>query len=177
MDCVQSRTPPSLQPIEVVMNNKKLAHVLVVVMLAALAACSGNPNVPTPPPTARDGQVTITYQQPSACLSAGTQFAGFCDRAKFPVTVGGISWPQGYSLSTEMIPRGDGTFTVTVTVPSSTWAGRLRIAISDPWLCSAQPICDVQAFTGNGITANGTILSGGQGETSFLFTPPSTVSR
>src|SRR5450759_3909772 len=105
-----------------------------------LGACGSTPVGPAPPPTPTQGTINIVYQAATTCLSAGTPFAGRCDRSRTPTTFNSISWPSGYSVAgLVMTLNADGTLTASATAPSTGVTGvRLRITIADPWLCPAQ---------------------------------------
>lgn len=162
-------------------QNAFVRWAVMVLTLAALTlvsgACRKSPIEPSPTPHPVNGQITISYQPPAICLSAGTPYAVRCDRAKVPAGVSGISWPAGTGAGVDLIPNPDGTLTATTMAPSSDTggAGRLRIVVGDPWLCPPVQICDVQLLTGKNITINGTRLADGDRETSFLFYPPEVV--
>ena len=154
-----------------------VALIVPLVALAILASCNKNPAGPDPPTGPKDGQITIVYQPQTPCRSEGTEFAERCDRRFHPVSIAGLSWPDGYKLQAQMILNADGTLIATAIAPSSVWAGRLRVQVGDPWLCPLQSVCGSEIVTGKGITINGVRLSDGLTETNFSFTPPDTVVR
>lgn len=167
-----------------------LAVALAVISLLFAGCGHDSPLGPTPPdpPSAPSGKVTIKYErQVTECRNANNPpydifcksdyFTGFAVRY-----VASVSWPAGYLLNREsasLVPQPDGTFTADVNVPSSgapVWAGQLKIAVFEPWLCQPKAGCGTEAYTGKGISVNGVRLKDGNEYTSFSFIPPDKIT-
>ena len=139
---------------------------VVIIIACTLLACTpknGGGTGPTP----TSGTITVSFQPPATCLSAGSQYDR-CDRIKFPVTISFRK--EGYQFSGTL----NSSMAVTVgEVPS----GILYIIqVVDPWKCQPIQICS-GVGTGEGLTVNGTKLNDQNPSTTFGFMNPPTVTR